>query len=111
MWNATLQYYFLKINFILEPFLDLQKNCKDDTVLPAPPCSLLLISYINTVHSLQLMNTESLLSWWPKSLIHFFHKIKNTFFILTDNVIDLDVLRMLALSCHWPLVGRGHGCC
>ena len=36
---------------------------------------------------------------WPKSLFSFFHKIKYTFFIFTNNCIDLDILSMSALSC------------
>ena len=40
-----------------------------------------------------------LLLGWAKSLYDFFHKIKDTFFIFTNNVIDLDLLSMLAISC------------
>ena len=46
-----------------------------------------------------------------KSLFSFSHKIKDTFFIFTNNFIDLDILSMSAISCYWPLVGRGQGCC
>ena len=35
---------------------------------------------------------------WPKSLYSFFHKAKSTFFIFTNNFIDLDILSMSALS-------------
>ena len=41
----------------------------------------------------------------------FFHKIKDTFFIFTNNFIDLDILSMLAVSRYWLLVGRGQECC
>ena len=46
---------------------------------------------------------------WPKSPFSFFHKIKDTFFIFTNNFIDLDSLRVSAVSCYWLLVGRGQG--
>ena len=46
---------------------------------------------------------------WPKSQFSFFRKIKDTFFIFTNNLIDLDILRMSAVSCYWLLVGRGQG--
>ena len=36
---------------------------------------------------------------WPKSLFSFSCKIKDTFFIFTNNFIDLDILSMLASSC------------
>ena len=35
---------------------------------------------------------------WPKSLFSFFRKIKDTFFIFTNNFIDLDILSMSAVS-------------
>ena len=35
---------------------------------------------------------------WPKSPFSFFHKIKVTFLIFTNNFIDLDILYMLAIS-------------
>ena len=35
---------------------------------------------------------------WPKSPYVFFHKTKDTFFIFTNNFIDLDILSMLAIS-------------
>ena len=35
---------------------------------------------------------------WPKSLFTFFHKIKDTYFIFTNNFIDLDILSMSAVS-------------
>ena len=47
----------------------------------------------------------------PKSLFSFFLKIKHTFFIFTNNFIDLHVLSMLAMSLYWLLGGRGQGCC
>ena len=53
----------------------------------------------------------ALLLGWPKSLFSFFHKIKDKFFIFTNNFIDLDILSMSAISCYWPLVGRVRGCC
>ena len=51
-----------------------------------------------------------LLGWWniPFS---FFHKIKYTFFIFTNNFIDLDILNTSAISCYCLLVGRRQGCC
>ena len=36
---------------------------------------------------------------WPKGPFRFFHKIKDTFFIFTNNFIDLDILSMSAISC------------
>ena len=47
---------------------------------------------------------------WPKSPFSFFCKVKDTFFIVTNNFIDLDILSMLAISPYWLLVGRGQGC-
>ena len=41
---------------------------------------------------------------WPKSQFSFFCKIKGTFFIYTNNFIDLDILSMLAISCYWLLI-------
>ena len=38
------------------------------------------------------------LGGWPKSRFWFFHKIKDTFFIFTNNFIDLDILSMSAVS-------------
>ena len=35
---------------------------------------------------------------WPKSLFSFFHNVKDTFFIFTNNFIDLDIRSMLAIS-------------
>ena len=35
---------------------------------------------------------------WPKSSLSVFHKIKYTFFIFTNNFIDLAILSMLAIS-------------
>ena len=35
---------------------------------------------------------------WPKSLFSFFHEIKDTFFIFTNNFIDWDIFSMLAIS-------------
>ena len=46
---------------------------------------------------------------WPKSPLCFFHKIKDTFFIFSNNFIDLDILSMSAISHYWLLVGRGQG--
>ena len=48
---------------------------------------------------------------WPKSPFSFFHKMKDTFFIFTNNCIDLDILNISALSRYWLLVGGGQGCC
>ena len=37
---------------------------------------------------------------WPKSPFRFFfYKIKDTFFVFTNNFIDLDSLSMSAISC------------
>ena len=47
---------------------------------------------------------------WPKSPFSFFSKIKETFFIFTNNFVDLDILSMSAISCYWLLVPRGQGC-
>ena len=44
-----------------------------------------------------LHNDVSVLGW-PKSPYGFFRKIKDTFFIFTDNCIDLAILSMPALS-------------
>ena len=46
---------------------------------------------------------------WPKSPFSFFHKIKDTYFIFTNNFIHLGILSMSALPCYWLLVGRGQG--
>ena len=48
---------------------------------------------------------------WPKGLYDFFHKIKDTFSIFTNNFFDLDILNMLAISHYWLLLGRDQGCC
>ena len=53
---------------------------------------------------------EKLLGW-PKSLLSFFCKIRDTLFIFTNNCIDLDILSMLAISCYLLLVGRDQQCC
>ena len=40
-------------------------------------------------------------TYWVGQKVHlgcFSHKIKDTFFILTNNFIDLDILSMLAIS-------------
>ena len=34
---------------------------------------------------------------WPKSPFSFFHKIQGTFFIFTNNFIDLDILKMVRI--------------
>ena len=47
----------------------------------------------------------------PKSPYVFFCKIKDTFFIFTNNFIDFDILSMSAISRYWLPVGRGQGCC
>ena len=46
-----------------------------------------------------------------KSPLFFFCKIKDTFFIFTNDFIGLDSLSMSAFSRYWLLVGRGQGCC
>ena len=46
---------------------------------------------------------------WPKSPFSFFCKIKDTFFIFTNNSIDLGILSMSAASCYWLLMDRGQG--
>ena len=48
---------------------------------------------------------------WPSSLFSFFHEMTDTFFIFTNNFIDLDILSISAISPCWLLVGRGQGCC
>ena len=48
---------------------------------------------------------------WPKSPFSFFCKIEDTFFTITNNLIDLDILTMLTISHSWLLVGRGQGWC
>ena len=35
---------------------------------------------------------------WPKSLFSFSHQRKDTFFIFTNNLIDFNILSMLAIS-------------
>ena len=40
-----------------------------------------------------------------------FGKIRDTFFIFTNNFIYLDILTMSTVSHYWLLVGRGQGCC
>ena len=47
----------------------------------------------------------------PKRPYGFSCKIKDMFFIFTNNFIDLDILSMLAISSYWLLLGRGQGCC
>ena len=47
----------------------------------------------------------------PNSLFSFFWKIKHTFFIFTNNFIDLDTLSMLPISCYWFLEVRGAAKC
>ena len=46
---------------------------------------------------------------WPKNLLFLFHKIKDTFFIFTNNCIDLDILSMLSVSCYWLPSGQKPG--
>ena len=48
---------------------------------------------------------------WPKSLLRFLHTTKDSLFIFTSNLIDLDILSMLAVSPYWLLAGRGQGRC
>ena len=45
----------------------------------------------------------------PKCPLSFFCKINNTFFIFTNNFIDLGILSMSPVSHYWLLVGRGQG--
>ena len=40
----------------------------------------------------------AILLGWPKSLLSFFHKVKDIFFIFTNNFVDLDILSMSATS-------------
>ena len=47
---------------------------------------------------------------WSKCPFWFFCTLKETFFIFTNNFIDLDILSMSAISCYWLLVCRGQGC-
>ena len=44
-----------------------------------------------------------------KSVQFFFCKIKDTFFIFTNHSIDLDILKISALSHYWLLVDRARG--
>ena len=39
----------------------------------------------------------------------FLRKIKDTFFVFTNNFFDLDIWSMSAVSRYWLLVGRGQG--
>ena len=55
--------------------------------------------------------TGTVLLGWPKSLFSFFCKIKDTFFIFTNNFVDLDILSKSAICHYWLLVGRGQGGC
>ena len=55
-----------------------------------------LFSFSNTIYWRDCLYTIVL--GWPKSPYGFFHKIKNTFFIFTNNFIDLDILSMSAIS-------------
>ena len=41
---------------------------------------------------------EIIILVWPKCSFTFFHKIKDTYFIFTNNFIDLDILSMSAVS-------------
>ena len=41
---------------------------------------------------------RSIIFGWPKCPFSFFHKIKDTIFILNNNFIDLDILSMSAIS-------------
>ena len=53
------------------------------------------------------MWTDFLKDWktkllgWPKCPFSFFYKIKDTFFIFTNNFVDLDILSMSPLSPTW----------
>ena len=60
---------------------------------------------------LGLFQQNGLILGWPKNTLSFFHKIKDTFSIFTNNFIDLDILSLSALSRYWLLLGRGQGCC
>ena len=72
----------------------------EHTLRPARPCGR---------HSTH----HPVLSGWyycrPKRLLRFFHEIKDTVFIFTNNFSDLDVLSMSAVSRYGLLVGRGRG--
>ena len=46
---------------------------------------------------------------WSKCPFWFFCTLRETFFIFTNNFIDLDILSMSAISCYWLLVCRGQG--
>ena len=46
---------------------------------------------------------------WPETPFSFFHKIKGTLFIFTNNLIELDMLSMSTISSYWLVVGRGQG--
>ena len=44
---------------------------------------------------------KGVLTFWvgQNSAFSFFHKVKDTFLIFTNNFIDLDILSMSAVSC------------
>ena len=54
------------------------------------------IKYIETVI---MKNVSEYYRVGQKSPYDFFHKIEDTFFIFTNNFIDLDILSMSAISC------------
>ena len=58
-----------------------------------------------------VLTTAFLAIGLAKKLFIFFCKTKDTFFIFTNNFMDLDVLSMSAISCYWLLLCRGQGCC
>ena len=45
--------------------------------------------------------------YWVGQKVHLIFSIKDTFSIFTNNFIDLDILRVSAITCYWLLVGRG----
>ena len=64
-------------------------NCQPMATLSHTPCTSPPILY------------EANTMGWPKSLFSFFHKTKHTFFIFTNNFIDLDILSMSAIPHYW----------
>ena len=100
-----------------EKVSDLQKSCKKNTknchILLARVSQLVTLFHVCSI-ACPCVRTFFTNTWcivgWPKSPLSFFCTI-NTFFIFTNNFIDLDILTMSALSCYWLLVRRGQGCC
>ena len=69
------------------------------------------VTYKINIYKYTLYITYCYLLGWPKGPFIFFHEIKGTFSIFTNNFIDLDILSTLAISPYWLLGARGQGCC